>query len=280
MTVIIDGRHIAQQFKNELRAEIEHARHKLSLAVVIVGDNPASHSYVNRKREACADVGIHSFLHALPSDSSEKDVLRLIERLNHDKSVNGILIQLPLPEHLDAYRIVNAVDPRKDVDGLTVHSMGLLMSGHPVLIPCTPQGVLHLIKTQVDDLSGMHAVIIGRSLLFGKPMGQLLLSENCTVTQCHSQTRNIADHCRLADIVISATGQAKMIPADWLSSDAIVIDVGISHNDQGKLCGDVDFESVKDRVKAITPVPGGVGPMTVACLLRNTVIAAKLQAEG
>lgn len=276
---IIDGRHHAAQIKTHIAQEIARTGIAPCLAVILVGDNPASHIYVERKKQACLDVGMTSRIHHLPAASTRNDLLQTIHQLNGDSSVTGILLQLPLPPHLDSSDIIQSIDPAKDVDSLTDINMGKLVSGHPDIVPCTPQGVMALLQNRTPDLSGMHAVIIGRSLLLGKPMGQLLLQADCTITHCHSKTRDLPALTRQADIVIAATGQAKMVKADWIKNGAIVIDVGISRDTDGTISGDVDFDAVKHIASAITPVPGGVGPMTVACLLRNNLqIAIKKQA--
>jgi methylenetetrahydrofolate dehydrogenase (NADP+)/methenyltetrahydrofolate cyclohydrolase len=276
MTHIIDGRAQAKIIKESLKKEIAGQSIIPSLSVILIGNDPASQIYVERKKEAAQEVGIKGQIQRLPESATQQEVIGLIHNLNNDHSVNGILLQLPLPDHLNSHEIINHIDPIKDVDGLTVTNMGKLLSGAPDMIPCTPQGVFILLHTIYENLCGRHAVIIGRSLLFGKPMGQLLLNADCTVTQCHSKTKNIKDICAQADILIAATGQANMIKADWVKDGAVVIDVGISRDDNNKITGDVDFENVKDKASAITPVPGGVGPMTIACLLKNTVKASNI----
>lgn len=244
------------------------------LSVILVGDDAASDVYVRNKIAACQKTGIQSFEHRLPRTTQQSEIERLIARLNADPAVHGILLQLPLPEHLDSTALINLIAPHKDVDGLHPLNLGRLMSGEPGAIPCTPQGALLLIKEAEQNLSGLHALIIGRSILFGKPMAQLLLRENCTVTQAHSKTRDLPTLCRQADILIAATGQAEMVKGDWIKPDSIVIDVGITRMKDGTLKGDVDFAAAQSITRAITPVPGGVGPMTIACLLKNTILAA------
>jgi len=276
--IIINGKDRAAILRDKVAqdaAALEKSGITPGLAVILIGEDPASHVYVRNKITACEKTGIKSYEHRLPADASEADLLRLISDLNHDKYVHGILLQLPIPEHLDENKMILAIDPVKDVDGLHPINAGNLVAGLPCMIPCTPQGSLLLIKEIQKDLTGLHAVVIGRSLLFGKPMAQLLLAENCTVTQCHSKTRDLPAICRQADILIAAVGRSQMVKADWVKDGAIVIDVGINRMDDGKLTGDVDFDAVKDKCRAITPVPGGVGPMTIACLLANTVKAAK-----
>ena len=284
---IIDGKKIAADLKDQIKADIDALAEQgkqVGLAVILVGDNPASHVYVGAKIKACAAVGINSFEHKLDENSDADTIRNLIEALNVDETVHGILLQLPLPNHLSNVQesLVQTITPEKDVDGLTILNAGKLAlglkDGH---LPCTPQGSLKLIQSVEPDLSGKHAVVIGRSNLFGKPMAQLLLQENCTVTIAHSRTQNLEDICRQADILVAAVGRAEMVKADWVKEGAIVIDVGINRaapkeeGGKSKLLGDVDFEEVKYRASAITPVPGGVGPMTIACLLANTVKSAK-----
>ena len=254
------------------------------LAVVLVGDDAASAVYVASKGKATVAAGMASFEHRLPADTMQADLIALVHRLNADDSVDGILVQLPLPKHLDEQAVVDAIDPDKDVDGLTTISTGRLALGLPGLVPCTPLGSLMLLKDHIGDLSGKDAIVIGRSILVGKPMAQLLLSENCTVTIAHSRTRDLKARVQQADIVVAAVGRAEMVKGDWLKPGAVVIDVGINRLDpvageaKGRLVGDVDYASARDLASAITPVPGGVGPMTIACLLRNTLVAAHRRA--
>lgn len=279
---IIDGKHIAAQVRQSVKKDVETLQSsgiKPALAVILVGDDPASHVYVRNKIKACEDTGIISIEKRLPADTDAETLLSVIDDLNNDEAVHGILLQLPLPDHLDSGAMTHAIKPEKDVDGLHPVNIGKLVAGlDDGLVPCTPQGSVILIKSIEQNLSGKHAVVIGRSLLFGKPVAQLLLAENCTVTTCHSRTQNIASICRKADILIAAVGSARLVQKDWVKEGAIVIDVGVNRLDDGKLCGDVDFEAVKSVARAITPVPGGVGPMTIACLLQNTVKAAKASA--
>ena len=271
---IIDGKAIAANLRAALKEKVAGMAKKPGLAVILVGNDPASQVYVGSKIRACEKVGINSFERRLPEDATQQDVLKEIETLNSDPAVHGILLQLPLPKHLDANTCIEKISPTKDVDGLHPLNIGKLVAGLDGFIPCTPQGSLMLIKSVQDDLSGLNAVIIGRSLLFGKPMGQLLLSENCTVTQAHSRTKNLPDLCVTADILVAAVGRTEMVKAEWVKEGAIVIDVGINRQENGKLKGDVDYKAVLNKAGAITPVPGGVGPMTIACLLKNTVDAA------
>ena len=272
---IIDGKAIAAALRQEIAAQVAALKDKGAapgLAVILVGDDPASHVYVRNKVKACEEAGIASLEHRLPETASQEEIGTLIQTLNADPAVHGILLQLPLPAHLDADPLVQSIAPAKDVDGLTFVNQGKLVagdkSGH---VPCTPQGSLRLIKSVREDLTGLNAVVIGRSLLFGKPMGQLLLAENCTVTMAHSKTTDLPAVCRNADILVAAVGRPKMVKGDWIKPGAIVIDVGINRLETGKLCGDVDFDEARDVAAALTPVPGGVGPMTIACLLANTV---------
>jgi methylenetetrahydrofolate dehydrogenase (NADP+)/methenyltetrahydrofolate cyclohydrolase len=282
---IIDGKAIAAQTREQITHHVTALKEKgtiVGLAVILVGDDPASHVYVGNKIKACAAAGIISTEERLDEDASYDDIAAAIAKLNADSAVHGILLQLPLPKHLSAVQedLVQMILPEKDVDGLTKLNAGKLFLGmDDGLVPCTPQGSMLLIKSVETNLSGKHAVVIGRSNLFGKPMAQLLLQENCTVTIAHSRTQNIADICKQADILVAAVGRPKMVQADWVKDGAIVIDVGINRlppNEEGKskLCGDVDFDAVSNIAGAITPVPGGVGPMTIACLLENTVKAA------
>lgn len=273
---IIDGKATAAALREELAKEVAGMDEKPGLAVILVGDDPASHVYVRNKIKACEAVGIRSFESRLPEKATEAEVMAEVEAFNDNKNVHGILVQLPLPYPLNGDALIQHIKPEKDVDGLTFINQGKLIAGDDTgLVPCTPQGSLMLIKSVEEDLSGKHAVVIGRSLLFGKPMAQLLLAENCTVTTAHSRTKNLEEICKQADILVAAVGRAKMVKGDWIKPGAIVIDVGINRQDDGKLCGDVDYEAALDVAGAITPVPGGVGPMTIACLLKNTVDAAK-----
>jgi methylenetetrahydrofolate dehydrogenase (NADP+) / methenyltetrahydrofolate cyclohydrolase len=279
---IIDGKAVGARVRADVARDVESfvAEHGRSpgLATILVGDDPASAVYVNGKQKACAEAGIQGFDHRLPADAAEDDVIALIERLNADDDVSGILCQLPVPAHMDGVKLTGLIDPGKDVDGLTPISAGLLALGREGLRPCTPEGVMILLAEAGAQLEGAEAVVIGRSNLFGKPMAQLLLQANATVTTCHSRTRDLPGVCARADVLIAAVGRARMVKRDWVKPGAIVIDVGMNRLEDG-LAGDVDFEEVAEVASAITPVPGGVGPMTVACLLRNTVKAARLTAE-
>lgn len=273
---IIDGKTVAKDLRAALAQDVQSLETPPGLAVILVGDDPASHVYVGNKIKACEQVGIQSFESRLSGKATQEEVLAEIQRYNNNPAVHGILMQLPVPDHLDSDFLVQSIAPEKDVDGLTFINQGKLIAGDKSgLVPCTPQGSLRLIKTIKDDLSGLHAVVIGRSLLFGKPMAQLLLQENCTVTQAHSRTKNLEEICKGADILVAAVGRPEMVKGEWVKDDAIVIDVGINRMDTGKLCGDVDYDSALNKAGAITPVPGGVGPMTIACLLANTIQAYK-----
>lgn len=273
---IIDGKAVAASLREELAAEVAGMDVQPGLAVILVGDDPASHVYVRNKIKACEKAGIKSFESRLPEKATEAEVIAEIEAFNDNPNVHGILVQLPLPYPLDGDALIQHIKPEKDVDGLTFINQGKLVAGDKSgLVPCTPQGSVMLIKSVLDDLSGLNAVVIGRSLLFGKPMAQLLVAENCTVTTAHSRTQNLEEVCKNADILVAAVGREKMVKAEWIKPGAVVIDVGINRGEDGKLHGDVDTEAAMDVAAAITPVPGGVGPMTIACLLKNTVAAAK-----
>jgi methylenetetrahydrofolate dehydrogenase (NADP+) / methenyltetrahydrofolate cyclohydrolase len=279
---VIDGKAVGARVRAQVATEVEafvaeHGRPP-GLATILVGDDPASAVYVAGKQKACAEAGIQGFDHRVGADASEDEVIALIERLNADDDVSGILCQLPVPPHMDGVKLTGLVDPGKDVDGLTPISVGLLSLGREGLRPCTPEGVMLLLEEAGAQLEGAEAVVIGRSNLFGKPMAQLLLGANATVTTCHSRTRDLPGVCARADVLIAAVGLARMVKRDWVKPGAIVIDVGMNRLEDG-LAGDVDFDAVAEVAAAITPVPGGVGPMTIACLLRNTLKAARLAAE-
>lgn len=280
---VIDGKAFAEGLRERVgraaAAFAAKAGRQAGLAVVLVGDDPASQVYVRNKGRQTVEAGMASFEHKLPADTTQADLVALVERLNQDSAVDGILVQLPLPRHLDEQAVVERISPNKDVDGLTPTSTGRLALGLPGLVPCTPLGCLMLLKDRLGDLAGKDAVVIGRSILVGKPMAQLLLAESCTVTIAHSRTQNLPDVVRRADIVVAAVGRPEMIKADWIKPGATVIDVGINRvpaAEAGKtrLVGDVDYADVSQVAGAITPVPGGVGPMTIAVLLRNTLVAA------
>jgi methylenetetrahydrofolate dehydrogenase (NADP+) / methenyltetrahydrofolate cyclohydrolase len=271
---IIDGKAFAAKLRGEIAAAVKALPRAPGLAVVLVGDDPASAVYVKSKGKQSVEVGMLSFEHRLPADTAQADLIALVEQLNADPTVDGILVQLPLPKHIDDLAVISTIDPDKDVDGLHVVNAGRLVSGLKGLVSCTPLGSMMLIQDQLGDLSGKNAVVIGRSILVGKPVAQLLLAANCTVTMAHSRTQNLADVVRRADIVVAAVGRAEMVKADWIKPGACVIDVGINRVD-GKLIGDVAFHEVSAVAGSITPVPGGVGPMTIACLLKNTLTASQ-----
>jgi len=278
---IIDGKAFAAKVRAQVGEQVTalKAKHGITpgLAVVLVGEDPASQVYVRSKGKMTVEVGMQSFEHRLDVDTSEADLLALVNRLNSDPAVHGILVQLPLPDHMNSDLVINAIDPAKDVDGFHISNVGLLGTGQKAMVPCTPLGCLMMLRDHHGSLSGMDAVVIGRSNIVGKPMAHLLLGDSCTVTIAHSRTKDLADVVRRADIVVAAVGRAQMVPGDWIKPGATVIDVGINRIDKPeggtRLVGDVDFDSCKEVAGAITPVPGGVGPMTIACLLANTLTA-------
>jgi methylenetetrahydrofolate dehydrogenase (NADP+) / methenyltetrahydrofolate cyclohydrolase len=278
---VIDGRAVAQGVRDRVKREVGElvasGGAQPGLATILVGDDPASQVYVRNKHEKSREAGMQSFNHTLPGDTPQDELADLIVELNEDDSVHGILLQLPVPDHIDSDAMIALIDPLKDVDGLTPVNAGLLALGKPGMVPCTPAGCMDLLRAAGTELSGAEAVVIGRSILVGKPMQQLLLAANATVTQCHSRTRDLAGHCRRADVVVAAVGVPKLVKGDWVKEGATVIDVGMNRTDEG-LVGDVDFESARERARAITPVPGGVGQMTIAMLLHNTLEAARRQA--
>jgi methylenetetrahydrofolate dehydrogenase (NADP+)/methenyltetrahydrofolate cyclohydrolase len=275
MGEIIDGKAVAAKVREEVRRDVEGLGRKPGLATVLVGDDPASAVYVRMKREDSAEVGIESFHHEPGGDVAPEELEQLLRDLNADDRVDGILLQLPLPDHLDQDRFIGLIDPAKDVDGLTTANAGLLMhSREEAIVPCTPAGVMRLLDEAGVELSGARAVVLGRSILVGKPMAQLLLAANATVTHCHSRTRDLAEVCRQADVLVAAVGSAGLVTGDMVGEGSVVIDVGTNRTDDG-LVGDVDFDAAKERARAITPVPGGVGPMTRAMLLVNTLKAAR-----
>ncbi|MBR4543144.1 MAG: bifunctional methylenetetrahydrofolate dehydrogenase/methenyltetrahydrofolate cyclohydrolase FolD [Lachnospiraceae bacterium] len=274
MAELIDGKRISKEIKDELKAEAEKFKaegKEATLAVILVGDDPASAVYVNNKKKACEYIGIKSLSYELPKETTEEELLGLIEKLNKDDSVNGILVQLPVPDHIDENKIIRSISPLKDVDGFHPLNVGALLIGEKGYVSCTPAGVIQLLKHSNVDIEGKECVVVGRSNIVGKPMGVLLLRENGTVTIAHSRTKDLKSICKRADILVVAVGKPKMINADYVKEGAVVIDVGIHRMDNGKLCGDVDFDSVEPIVSKITPVPGGVGPMTIAMLMDNCI---------
>lgn len=279
MAEIIDGKAVSQKIKEEIRAEIEREGLSVGLAVVIVGNNPASRVYVNNKKKACEMCGIRSFEYALPEETTQEQLLELIDTLNTDEKVNGILVQLPLPDGLDEKKVIERISPLKDVDAFHAENVGKIMIGNYAFLPCTPAGVMELIHSTGTEIGGKECVVIGRSNIVGKPMAMLLLHENATVTICHSRTKNLAEVCRRADLLVSAVGKADFVTADMIKEGAVVIDVGMNRNAEGKLCGDVKFEEAAQKASFITPVPGGVGPMTIAMLMKNTLMAKRLQSK-
>lgn len=278
MSKIIDGKLISTMIKDELKEEVALLKTQgihPGLAVILVGDNSASQVYVGNKKKACEYVGIKSFSYELPAETPEADLLELIDTLNRDDQVHGVLVQLPLPKHMDEQKVIMRISPAKDVDGFHPQSVGALSIGLPGFVSCTPAGIIELLKRSHVDIVGKNCVVVGRSNIVGKPVSLLLLREHGTVTICHSRTNNLTDILQQADIVVAAVGIPKFIKGEQLKADAVVIDVGMNRDENGKLCGDVDFDSAKDHVAAITPVPGGVGPMTIAMLMKNCVLAAK-----
>ncbi len=280
MAVIIDGKKVSANVRAEVAAEIAELKDKgisTTLAVIIVGDDPASRTYVNNKKKACADCGIISEEYALPAETTQEELLALVNELNDRADVNGILCQLPLPKHLDSEAVIEAISPKKDVDAFHAVNVGKIMIGNYDFLPCTPAGVMEMIASEKIEIEGKNCVVIGRSNIVGKPMSMLLLHKNATVTICHSRTKNLAEVTSKADILVAAVGKAKFVNADMVKEGAVVIDVGMNRDENGKLCGDVDFAEVEPKASAITPVPGGVGPMTIAMLMKNTLKAVKLQ---
>ncbi len=278
MSNIIDGKAFAERLRGDIASRVSKlkAQHQLTpgLAVVLVGEDPASEVYVRNKAKQTVEVGMESVEHKLPADTPEADLLALVDELNKNPDIHGILVQLPLPKHIDEAKVLDSIHYEKDVDGFHLTNVGLLSTGAEGVVPCTPLGSIMMLKDRLGDLSGMNAVVVGRSNIVGKPMANLLLQENCTVTIAHSRTKDLADVCRGADILVAAVGRPEMIPGDWIKPGAAVIDVGINRIERDgkkKLVGDVEFASASGVAGAITPVPGGVGPMTIACLLHNTV---------
>ena len=280
MARLIDGKAISLQIKNELKEKAAFLKEKgisVTLAVIQVGNNPASTVYVNNKKKGCEYIGIGSLSYELPEETGEEELLSLIGELNERKDVNGILVQLPLPAHIDEDKVIRAIDPKKDVDGFHPQSVGALCIGQPGFVSCTPAGIIQLLKRSGIEIAGKECVILGRSNIVGKPMALLMLRENATVTIAHSKTRDLKEVTKRADILIVAIGKPKMVTADYVKEGAVVIDVGINRDENGKLCGDVDFGDVEPVCSAITPVPGGVGPMTIAMLLHNCLKSVDIQ---
>ena len=281
MAIIIDGKAVSAKLRAELKEQVAELKSQKGitpgLAVILVGEDPASTVYVRNKHRACEEVGMYSAVYRLPESTTESELLALIDELNQATNIHGILVQLPLPKHISEERVVLAIDPSKDVDAFHPSNVGKIMLGNYRLLPCTPAGVMALLKHYDIEVAGKHCVVVGRSNIVGKPQALLLLEQNGTVTICHSKTKNLADITRQADILVAAVGRARFITADMVKEDAVVIDVGINRLDDGKLCGDVDFDAVKEKAMAITPVPGGVGPMTITMLLQNTLRAAESQ---
>lgn len=277
---IIDGKKVSAEVKAQVAKETEELKQQgitPGLAVVIVGDDPASRVYVNNKKKACEVVGFKSEEYALPAETTQEELLELVNTLNNKKDINGILVQLPLPKHLDEKEVIEAINPIKDVDAFHATNVGKIMIGDYDFLPCTPAGVMEMLASYDIDVNGKNCVVIGRSNIVGKPMAMLLLHKNGTVTICHSRTQNLKEVCAGADILVAAVGIPKFVTADMVKEGAVVIDVGMDRDENGKLCGDVDFENVKDKTSYITPVPGGVGPMTIAMLMKNTIKACRLQ---
>lgn len=276
----IDGKAVSAQVRSQVAREVQELTEQgivPGLAVVIVGDDPASRTYVNNKKKACEQTGIHSEEYALPASTTQEELLSLVDRLNHKSDVHGILVQSPLPRGLDEKAVVEAIDPMKDVDAFHPANVGRIMIGNYSFLPCTPAGVIELLHAYEIDIAGKDCVVIGRSNIVGKPMAMLLLHNNGTVTICHSKTHNLKEICSKADILVAAVGKPKFVTAEMVKPGAVVIDVGMDRDENGKLCGDVDFDQVETVASYITPVPGGVGPMTIAMLLKNTLTAARLQ---
>lgn len=276
--IIISGKEVAAQKREEMKREVQTLKEQgiePGLAVILIGDHPASHSYVKGKVKACEEVGIYSLLIEKPDSITEAELLTLIDELNGNDKIHGILVQLPLPSHISEQAVIEAIVPEKDVDGFHPISIGKMMIGEETFLPCTPFGIVEMIKAKNISLEGKHVVVIGRSNIVGKPVGQLLLNEHATVTYCHSRTKNMKEITKQGDILVVAVGKANLVDAEYVKEGAVVIDVGVNRLDSGKLCGDVQFEEVKKVASYITPVPGGVGPMTITMLLHNTIEAAK-----
>ncbi|MDE3839536.1 bifunctional methylenetetrahydrofolate dehydrogenase/methenyltetrahydrofolate cyclohydrolase FolD [Bacillus methanolicus] len=275
---IINGKDIAKKKRSEIAKEVDELKKNNvtpGLAVILVGNNQASRTYVTSKQKACQELGMHSLLIEYPETVQESELLSKIEELNHDDTIHGILVQLPLPDHINEVKVIETISPDKDVDGFHPINIGRMMTGQDAFLPCTPYGIMVLLKEMGIDAAGKNVVVVGRSNIVGKPSGQLFLNENATVTYCHSKTKDLKAHTKNADILVAAVGRANFITADYIKEGAVVIDVGINRNEEGKLCGDVAFEEAKEIASYITPVPGGVGPMTITMLMYNTLKAAK-----
>lgn len=280
MTQLINGKEISASIRAEIKAEVAKMTTRPGLAVVLVGEDPASQVYVRNKNRACEEVGFYSEMYTLPEETTREELLSLIDQLNESPQIHGILVQLPLPKHLDAEEVILRIDPSKDVDAFHPTNVGKIMIGNHDFLPCTPAGVMELLKRSGIDPAGKECVVIGRSNIVGKPQAMLLLHANATVTICHSRTKDLSEVCRRADILVSAVGRAGFVTADMVKEGAVVIDVGMNRDENGKLCGDVAFDAVSQKTSYITPVPGGVGPMTITMLLQNTVTAAKRAEEN
>lgn len=280
MYKVINGKEVSQNVKMRVAEEVKELKTngiEPCLAVILVGDDPASKVYVNNKKKACEFCGIRSLEYLLPADTKQEELIELVKKLNDDKSVNGILCQLPLPKHLDEKKVLNLIKPEKDVDAFHPENVGHIMIGDFNFLPCTPAGIMEMLKSENISLDGKHCVIIGRSNIVGKPMAMLMLKENATVTVCHSHTQNLKEIVKQADVIVAAVGRPKFVTADMVKDGAVIVDVGINRGEDGKLCGDVDFDGCCEKSSYITPVPGGVGPMTIATLMQNTITAAKIQ---
>lgn len=276
--IIIDGKEIAKKKRLEIIDEVEQMKKQglvPGLAVILVGDNQASRTYVNSKQKTARELGMHNVLVEFPASITEKELLAKIDELNNDSAIHGILVQLPLPGHINETNLIEAISPEKDVDGFHPINVGRMMTGQDTFLPCTPYGVMVMLEEMGLELSGKHVVVVGRSNIVGKPAGQLFLNENATVTYCHSRTKDLIEHTKQADIVVAAVGKVDLITAEHIKPGAVVVDVGMNRNKEGKLCGDVAYEEVKEKAGYITPVPGGVGPMTIAMLMYNTLKSAK-----
>lgn len=283
MSTLIDGKAVSAACRQKLAAEVEDCKKKgvtPGLAVVLVGEDPASKVYVGNKTKMCKQLGIYSEQHNMPENTTQEELMALVGKLSADPNIHGILVQLPLPKHLDEKQVLLAIPPEKDVDAFHPENVGAIMIGDYKFLPCTPAGVIELIDSTGVAIEGKNCVVIGRSNIVGKPMAMLLMHRNGTVTICHSRTRNLADICREADILVAAIGKAKFVTADMVKPGAVVIDVGMNRDENGNLCGDVDFDAVKDIAGYITPVPGGVGPMTITMLMRNTITAAQSKLDS